>query len=95
VGDRALGRHLAGDIHVVLDGDRDAGQAPVLGSGVDGVGGGQRRLGEHDAERVEHGIVVRDPRQGQLRELARGHLPAAYELRLRGDAREGDVGGLH
>ena len=52
----ALGRHLAGDVDVVLDGDRHAQQrAPARrrGGGVGLVGLEQRPLGEHDAEGVQ------------------------------------------
>ena len=96
VGDGALRGHLALDVRVVLDGDRDAEQRPVvpaLAPRVGLVGLGQRALGEDDAEGVEDRVVPRDAVEAELRELARGDLAAADEVGLGSGSGEGDVVG--
>ena len=98
VGVAAVRGDLPGDVHVVLDRDRDAEQrqrlsvgAPVVGL----VGGPQRLLAEHDAERVEQRIEPRDAGQEQLGQLARGELPGGDQIRVAGEPGEGEVVAVH
>jgi hypothetical protein len=58
---------------------RSAASASAGAVGVDG------------AEGVELGVERRDPAQGHLDELARGHLAAPHEVGLRRDTGERDV----
>ena len=81
-------RDLAADVHLVLDRDRDAGQRPR--SRVAGLA--QRLLGVDGPERVQLRVEALDPAQRQLDQLARRHLAVAHQLRLAGEAGEGEVG---
>ena len=84
VGVAAEGGHLAGDVHVVLDRDRDAEQRPrvaALGARVGLVGLRQRALVEGDAVGVELAGRAVDAVQVELGELARRHLATADRAR--------------
>ena len=98
VGAAAEGGHLAGDVAVVLDRDRDAQQRPGIarpGARVGLVGLGQRALVEGDAIGVERRVEPPDPLQVQLGQLARGDLAAADHGDLAGGSGEGEVDGVH
>ena len=84
VGVRAERRHLAGDVDVVLDGDRHPQQRPLVAAAAARVGlvGLQpRALGEDDTEGVRGRVQARDPLEVELHQLARGDLPGARSAR--------------
>ena len=64
---------LALDRAVVLDGDRHAGERPLV-AGADLVGRGQRLVGEDVDEGVEAGVELVDAVQRGLHQLAGGQL---------------------
>jgi hypothetical protein len=97
VGVAAVGGDLAGDVHVVLDGHDDAVERPgaVAAARVGRVGLGQRLLAEHDAVGVQQRIQACDPAEVELRQGARGDLPGGDQVRVPGEAGEGEVSVIH
>ncbi len=94
VGGRAVAGHLPLDVHVVLDGDRDAEQRAGLARPQAlqrSVGLGQRGLGAHGDERVQLWVQALDAPQVALDQVARGDRAGAQQLALAGDAGEGEV----
>jgi hypothetical protein len=84
---------LALDRAVVLDGDRHAGERPLV-AGADVVGGGQRLIGEDVHEGVEAGVELVDAVQRGLHQLTGGQLAVADEPGELVDGAEQEIGGL-
>ncbi len=98
IGVAAVGGDLAGDVDVVLDRDRHAEQRPHVAraaAAVRLVGGGERLLAEHDAERVQQRVEPGDPRQEELHQFARGDLAGGDQVGVAGEAGEGEVVAVH
>ena len=93
----AEGRRLAGEVHVVLDGDRHAQQWSALAIGAPAVGLGslaRAALGADDAKGVEVGLGRVDAAQRGVDELDRGDLAGGDQRRLAAQAGEGEAVGL-
>ena len=98
VGERAARGDLARHVRVVLDRDRHAVQrrrVVVAAAAVGRVGGGERLVGEHDAEAAHQRLEALDPLQVELGQLARRDLAGPDQLGLAREAGEGEVGGIH
>ena len=93
-----VGGDLAGDVDVVLDGDRDAQQRQPLprvqtllrGRGL--LAGGSS---EHHAVGPHFGIQPRDAFQVELGERGRGHRARGQQTGLFGGPGEGQLDGVH
>ena len=72
-------------VEQILDRERHAGERPDLLAGGDGgidrAGFCARAVGGDVGERVQHGIVLGDPRQGGFGRIERGQLAVCYGLR--------------
>ena len=91
-------REVAGDVDLVLDGDRHPQQRPVLACRSPAVGLVGRRqcaVGEDDAERVELRIERRDPGERETGQVARRDVASAHELDLACDPCECRLGVEH
>src|SRR5262249_8849896 len=85
---------LAGDVDLVLDGDRDAYQRQKVAPGYPSVGFVRllkRPLAIHGGKRVELGVDLLDPAERHLDELPRGDSTTPHQLDLAGQARECDI----
>ena len=94
----AVGGDLAGDVDVVLDGDRDAEQRALAAGAaarVRLIGFETCAFGEHHAEGVQAGVVACDPLEVEVDELAGGDLSRGDQLGLAGDSEIGEVGWVH
>ncbi len=66
----------------ILDRQRDARQRASRSAGhrsFDPTGGGPRRFIQDRDQRVQAGVLGRDPVQGRLHQVDRGHLPPGYQ----------------
>ena len=100
VGGRAVGRHLARVVDVVLDRDRHPQQRRLIAGGeplLRAFRVGTRTLGEHDPVRVQLRLDPRDALQVELDQLGGRDIPGADHVREPGRAGEGQLvrGGGH
>jgi hypothetical protein len=82
------------DRDVRLDGDRHAGERPLVAR-LDRVGSRERPLGVDLDEGVDLLVQVLDPRQRGGDHFARGDLPTPHERGELLDRLEHEVGGAH